>query len=141
MNSTHPFGMVLDDLMAEGTTVSLITRPPATKDGLQLFAALEARGFKLSFHDRLHAKLYLFEVIEGASSSVGGQAVSNVAMLGSANLTEEGMGFVDPGLEELCYELPEAVYEHALEFALQLVQDSDDLRIIRDKVIKGDRRQ
>ncbi|THF60382.1 phospholipase D-like domain-containing protein [Pseudothauera rhizosphaerae] len=140
MSRTHRLGMVLDDLMAEGTTVTLITRPPTTKDELQPFVDLETRGFKLSFHERLHAKLYLFEVTEDASSCVGGQTASNVAMLGSANLTEEGMGFVDPSQEELCYELPDVAYDHALEFALQIVQDSDDLRIIRDKVIKGNRR-
>ena len=140
LSSTHRFGMVLDDLMAEGSTVTLVTRPPATKDDLQPFVDLEARGIKLAFHERLHAKLYLFEVAENAAALSGGQAVPNVAMLGSANLTEEGMGFVDPSLEELCYELPDAAFDHALEFVLQLVHDSDDLRIVRDKLNKGERR-
>lgn len=140
LSSTHRFGMVLDDLMAEGSTVTLVTRPPATKDDLQPFVDLEARGIKLAFHERLHAKLYLFEVAENAAALSGGQVVPNVAMLGSANLTEEGMGFVDPSLEELCYELPDAAFDHALEFVLQLVHDSDDLRIVRDKLNKGERR-
>lgn len=140
LSSTHRFGMVLDDLMAEGATVTLVTRPPETKDDLQPFVDLEARGIKLAFHERLHAKLYLFEVAENAAALSGGQAVPNVAMLGSANLTEEGMGFVDPSLEELCYELPDAAFDHALEFVLQLVHDSDDLRIVRDKLNKGERR-
>ena len=141
LSSTQRFGMVLDDLMEEGSTVTLVTRPPATKEDLQPFLDLEARGIKLAFHNRLHAKLYLFEVAENATALNDGKVVPNVAIVGSADLTEEGMGFVEPSLEELCYELPDAAYDHALEFVLQLVHDSDDLRIVRDKLAKGDRRQ
>jgi hypothetical protein len=141
LGSTRRFGMVLDDLIQEGTKVTLITRPPASREELQPFVELETRGIKLAFHERLHAKLYLFEVSENAAALCDGKAVPNVAIIGSANLTDEGMGFGEPALEELCYELPDTAYEHAFEFVLQLVHDSEDLRIVRDKLTKGERRQ
>ena len=140
LGSTQRFGMVLDDLMQEGTAVTLITRPPGSREDLQPFVELEARGIKLAFHETLNAKLYLFEVSENATALNGGKTVSNIAVIGSADLTEHGMGFAEPALEELCYELPQGAYEHAFDFVLQLVHDSKDLRIIRDQLTKGERR-
>lgn len=141
LRSTQRFGMVLDDLIQEGTKVTLITRPPVSREDLQPFVELEARGIKLAFHETLHAKLYLFEVSENATALNGGKAIPNVAVIGSADLTDHGMGFADPALEELCYELPQAAYEQAFDFVLQLVHDSKDLRIVRDQLTKGERRQ
>lgn len=138
---THRFGQVLDSLMEEGTEVILITRPPGSIEQLQPFIELETRGIKLSFHDRLHAKLYIFEVAADASTRGGMADVTNVAMLGSANLTECGMGFGEQSLEELCYELPLTAYEQAIEFASQVIHGSEDLRMTRAKLSRLERRK
>lgn len=139
LSSTHSFGMVLDDLIHEGSAITLITRPPASLEELKPYVDLEARRVTLAFHEQLHAKLYLFEIAENAAEICGEPSLSNVAMLGSANLTDEGMGFAAQNLEELCYELPGAAYQHAFEFVVQLIHDSEDLRIVRDKLTKGGR--
>jgi len=138
LQRTHRLGATFEWLIEEGATVTLITKPPTTMEGTRPFAALEERGFKLAFHERLHAKLYLFELTDDASERTG-EPLSNVALLGSANLTEPGFGLNDCPHEELCYELPVNEFDRAVEFATQIVHDSDDLRLIRAKLTRGAR--
>lgn len=140
LQRTHRLGGTFDDLIEEGATVTLITKPPTTMEETRPFAEMEERGFKLAFHERLHAKLYLFELTDDASERTG-QPLSNVALLGSANLTEPGFGLNDCPLEELCYELPPNDFDRAVEFAAQVVHDSDDLRLVRAKLSRGARGQ
>ncbi|WP_157634471.1 hypothetical protein [Variovorax sp. Root318D1] len=105
--STSPIGRALDEWIAEGCTVTLITRPPLEED-IAEFTKLEARGFSLIYVARLHAKAYFFKVDQTKVNTY--QKPSNdLALLGSANLTNSGFhpkGELDKNFQlELSYEL------------------------------------
>lgn len=109
---TAKLGRLLDNLVEDGTKVSLITLPPKADD-LSFFSDLEARGIELLFHPRLHAKLYVFCVDHARVSH--GRNYDDLIIVGSANLTERGFGATrDVGNEELCYEIP-ITERHAVE--------------------------
>jgi phosphatidylserine/phosphatidylglycerophosphate/cardiolipin synthase-like enzyme len=127
----HRFGMAIDNLVEDGTKITLVTRWPKPGE-LDAYRDLEARGISLLFHRSLHAKLYIFTIRREEVKY--GQDFSDAAIIGSANLTETGFGFDERNFnEELCYELPHDAHEGALEFAYHIAGQAVDLpRVRRD---------
>jgi hypothetical protein len=118
-------GRLLDDWIEDGTKISLVTRPPPQSD-LGFFADLEARGIDLHFHQRLHSKLYMFEV--DRTRLRHGQQANDLLVLGSANLTQEGFYCSrEAGNEELCYDLPRLERDNLESYVAYLALASDDL--------------
>lgn len=144
---SSPFGKVLTDLVDEGAKLSLITLPPQSLDELRFFEGLEANGFDVLFHDRLHAKLYLFEVDPDFVSYDPGTKCKNLAMLGSANLTVNGIGLGGTGSgvsspnEELVYELPSSQFQSALDYATYLSVSANDIPRQRVRITLSNRKK
>jgi len=119
-------GRFLDRAIEENTVVVLVTRPPSTVEELKEFEDMDRRGFICYFHQKLHSKLYLFE-IEPNSLSKYNHHQGNVAIIGSSNLTDSGLSINDySGNEELCYELPNIQFANAKRYANKLTMSSDD---------------
>ncbi len=133
-----PFGKVLYDLLHEGTKLTLITSTPTALADLKFFERLEAEGFDVLFHERLHAKLYLFDVEPSMYSSQEEAQLRRVAILGSANLTIDGIAIgateanVVPPNEELAYELPIGQFDAAFEYATYLTVSATD--VLKERV-------
>lgn len=126
LNSKAPFGRFLDRAVEENTAISLITRSSDSID-LEFFASLEARGICVFFHPKLHAKMYLFDVITENLNSYT-RDVKATAVIGSANLTDMGLALAGEGKgnEELCYRLPVEQFEEAKTHAYWLMRQSAD---------------
>jgi len=127
-----PFGRFLDRAIEESAAVVLITRCPKTPT-FDFYAGLEARGIMLHFHPTLHAKLYVFE-IDRATLSQFNKDMRDTAILGSANLTEMGLALQGHGgNEELCYRLPNTMFDEAKQYAQWLMHQSTDFITYRQK--------
>ncbi len=132
-NIYSPFGKVIFDLQEEGAKVTLITRSPNSIQGLKFFEKLEEYGLDVLFHEKLHAKLYLFDVDLNAYESEDRARQERLAILGSANLTKSGFRIpgsdkVEPdGNEELSYELSPHEFDFAMNFATYIIAHSNDL--------------
>jgi hypothetical protein len=124
---TASFGRILDDWLGDGATVTLIALPPTTRGQLKQYEDLDARGVSVLFRPDLHAKVYLFQV-DGARKR---ERDRSIALLGSANLTESGLGYAVRPTEELCYELPEDEFDTALEFVIYLQLQALDVATFR----------
>ena len=95
----------MDRSVEENTFVFLVTKPPV-KANLDAYKDLETRGFFVYFNERLHSKLYLFN-IDPSTLNQYTKDTKPTAILGSSNLTDVGLGMGDgPSNEELCYRIP-----------------------------------
>jgi len=131
---SHRFGRVLDDLLEDGTSVTLITRWPTLPE-LDTYRDLEVRGLGILFHKTVHAKLYVFKVRRDGARHA--EDFRDAVVIGSANLTEMGFGFDEQNFnEELCYELPEGAYDGALDFVYQLAGQAVDLMRVRRELTR-----
>jgi hypothetical protein len=131
---TNRVGLALDQMLEDGTKITLITRPPAPSE-FDKFRELEVRGWDLLFHETLHAKLYIFKV-DGEALYVDAGA-SDAALIGSANLTECGFGLNETNFnEELCFELPPGSHGGAMDYVYHLVGQAQDLERTRRKVMR-----
>ena len=129
LTRTAKFGKLLDDWIEDGSTVILITKPPAP-ELFAVFADLEARGVELFFHERLHSKLYMFEV--DYARVLYNQNYSDLYVLGSANLTQRGFYWSrDEGNEELCYQMPRFKKNDLDSYVASLAIQSKDLAKIK----------
>jgi len=125
LTRTAKFGRLLDDWIEDGSKVVLVTRPPLP-DFFPTFADLEARGVELFFHQRIHSKLYMFEVDRPRVSY--GQTYKDLYVLGSANLTQSGFYWSrDEGNEELCYGMPSSNKDALDSYVALLAINSIDL--------------
>jgi hypothetical protein len=88
----HHFGRFLDRAIEENTEVTLITRPPSSDNVIRQYKQLEERCIFVYFNDKLHTKLYMFEINPKTLSRYN-KEYKKTAILGSANLTENGIGF------------------------------------------------
>ena len=129
---THHFGRFLDKAIEEGTVVSLITRPnPAC---IPFFQALEERGIITYFHKTLHSKLYLFDV-DPVDQGNRDSLLPRTAIVGSANLTEDGFCFTgDGGNEEVCYRMPAYKFDEARDYVDWLVRSSIDFAALKRSI-------
>ena len=127
LDKFHHFGRFLDRAIEEGAEVSLVTRPP-NDGGLQSYMTLDARCIFVYFLRNLHTKLYVFEINPDTIPDYC-RNVTNVAIMGSSNLTRPGLSLDDDrSSEELCYRLPMARYAEVYSYAKHLVNKADDLR-------------
>jgi len=122
---TAKLGKLLDDWIEDGTKITLLTRPPASSEH-DIFASLEDRGLQLLFNERLHSKLYIFEVDRARLRPR--EDHKDLVVLGSANLTQSGFYSTrETGNEELCYDLPWAERDNLESYVAYLAHASDDL--------------
>lgn len=125
MHSRAPFGSFIDRAIEENTAVVLVTRA-CESPKWNFLDDLESRGIMLHLHPSLHAKLYVFEV-DSTTTGPFNCDISATAILGSANLTEQGLSLSgDGGNEELCYRLPLSQYWEAKQYAEWLIMHSTD---------------
>lgn len=135
---TARLGRLLDDWVEDGTKVSLITRPPPNDDH-SLFEDLETRGIPTLFHERLHSKLYMFQVDQRRVKFDRKQ--EDLLVLGSANLTESGFGASrETGNDELSYELPSSDVSDLETYVAYLATNAADLVHLRVQAAKRKRR-
>lgn len=133
LQRTNRVGLALDHLKEDGTKITLITRPPVLAE-VDAFRELEVRGWDVTFHKSLHAKLYIFKV--DGDARYAEQGASDAALIGSANLTERGFGLNERDFnEELCYELPAGAHEGAIDFVYQLAMQAQPLDKIRRTLV------
>lgn len=122
----NAFGKMLFDFIEDGTTINLITQFPSTS-AFRDYSLLESRGIRVFFHTSLHAKLYTFE-LDSERLDQYQTHHNNLAILGSANLTEPGFALSGKNYnEELCYALPLQSFQEALDFVYFLSLTSTDL--------------
>ena len=134
LERTTRLGLALDQLREDGSKLTLITRWPSPSD-LEFFRGLEARGWEILFHQTLHAKLYVFFIDRDRAPR--DQGLADAALIGSANLTNEGFDLGTQGFnEELCYELPTVHHAGAMDFITQLALQADDLTQVRHKLTR-----
>lgn len=134
LNKFSPIGHILDEVKSEKGSVSIITLPPKVEE-LEEWERLSARGFDILFHERLHAKLYIFEVDKERLGHYQ-QDKSSVAIVGSANMTETGWNLKRKleSQEELCVEVDESDIDPAIEFSCYLANAATDLVTYRRKI-------
>ncbi|TPN59647.1 hypothetical protein FJ981_04565 [Mesorhizobium sp. B1-1-4] len=138
LTRTAKLGRMFDDFIDDGSNVTLVTLPPCPAD-LPAFKDLEARGIELLFHDRIHAKLYMFVV--NKQKLTGGRDYQDLYVLGSANLTDAGFGAErGKGNEELCYELPVEERSSLESYIAHIALGSDDLIKIKMSLAREQRR-
>lgn len=116
-NDTSHFGKFINKALEEKASVFLITKPPQSQTELRVFNDLEIRGVYVSYNEKIHAKLWYFEIdFDNISRYSIEEGYANSAILGSSNMTAEGIGISSTSSEnniELCYRLP---YEKNVEF-------------------------
>jgi hypothetical protein len=117
-------GRLIDAVLEVSGTVSIITKPPAQRD-LNQYRWLAARGVDLLVHQRVNARLLLFEVdherLDAEMAHIG-----SIGIVGSSELTEAGLGAAggDEIQEELCYEIDSGDLDGASEFLLKLADNA-----------------
>ncbi len=132
LSRNHAFGRFLDRAIEENTIVTIITRPPDAKM-ISTFEEIAARDIILYFRKNLHAKLYLFDV-DPARVSVYNRDITRTAILGSSNMTEAGFGFENGSVnDELCFRLPNYLYDDARRFVDSLIFRSDDYQELKSR--------
>jgi hypothetical protein len=126
LTDQHPFGRFLFRSAEDNASIVLITKP-APQIEWKYFDNLENNMIACYFYETLHAKLYLFEIDESKISRFD-KASSSLALVGSANLTNQGFGLRDEQCnEELCYQLPKAKFTEAKRYAEWLRFGAEDL--------------
>jgi len=127
----HYFGKFLDKSIEEGTIIGFVTLPPS-QDQLKFFEELAAREIFVYFHKSLHTKLFLFSINRTTLNKYNKNEICDTAILGSANLTESGIGFDDgPFNEELCYQLPQYKFTECRQYTTWLINQSIDFESYR----------
>lgn len=110
LRSTSSLGQMLDEWIGDGCDVTLITRPPSPQE-LSEFGKLESRGFSVWHVQKLHAKAYLFR-LDRAKLNRYQQSHQDLALIGSANLTNSGFNPDGERTTEPQIELSYQVVEH-----------------------------
>ena len=117
-------GRLINSVLDFNGTVSVITRPPGQRD-LNQYRWLVARGVDLLIHQRINARLLLFEVNEEQLDAEMTH-VRSIGVIGSSELTEAGLGLADDSelAEELCYEIASDDLDGSNEYLLKLANDA-----------------
>ncbi len=93
LHRRHHFGSFLDRAVEDNTEVTLVTKPPKTKE-LGIYRDLEERVISVYFLSGLHSKLYIFNV-DSAKQSEYTKTIQSKVIVGSSNLTRPGFGLDD----------------------------------------------
>jgi hypothetical protein len=117
-------GRLIDAVLEFNGTVSVITKPPAQRD-LTQYRWLASRGVDLLVHERINARMLLFEV-DGDRLDAEMAHVGSIGVVGSSELTEAGLGIAgaDDVHEELCYEIPGDDLDGSIEYLMKLADDA-----------------
>lgn len=125
-SSKHHFGRFLDRAIEEGTTVVLVTLPD--EDKMDFLCDLEKREIITYVCPQLHAKLLLFDVNK-STLNVYNRDTKCTAIVGSANLTSQGLGFEGAAPnKEVCYRVPEFMFGDVKKYASKIIQRAEDPR-------------
>lgn len=128
-----PFGKVLIDLIQEGTSIVLITKPPNSIEELKFFEKLTREKIDVYFHETVHAKLFIFEADPTCVEKHDAYKSRSVALIGSANLTTDGISIGESNdttgtsNEELVYELPELHIPQVVDYVTYLAVGATDV--------------
>jgi phosphatidylserine/phosphatidylglycerophosphate/cardiolipin synthase-like enzyme len=132
----HAFGRLIFKAREDGAAIGLITRPPTSKKELEMYELLEREDITVAFVERLHAKLYIFDIADEERYRMRRQRHS-VAIIGSANLTDAAMALDDrPGNEELCYRIPNSRFGAARQYVAFLEKMSKDTRSFKRVLVQ-----
>lgn len=117
-------GRLIDAVVESSGTVSIITKPPAQRD-LTQYRWLASRGVDLLVHERVNARLLLFEVDRDRLDAEMAH-IDSIGVVGSSELTEAGLGVAgaDDIHEELCYEIVSDDLDGASEYLLKLADNA-----------------
>jgi hypothetical protein len=117
-------GRLIASVLESNGTVTVITKPPSERD-LSQYRWLAGRGVDLLVHQRVNARLLLFEIDRDRLDWEMAH-VDSVAIVGSSELTEAGIGDASPDErnEELCYEVTADDLDGSLEFLLKLADEA-----------------
>ena len=127
LHRRHHFGSFLDRAVEDNTEVTLVTKPPKTKE-LGIYRDLEERAIFVYFLPGLHSKLYIFNV-DSAKRSEYTKTIQSKVIVGSSNLTRPGFGLDDDLTNyEVCYCLPVQKYSEAYQYAKKLINKAMDFR-------------
>lgn len=126
LDRRHRFGQFLDKAVEEGTVVAVITTPPDRSE-LPAFQDLEKREMFVFFLERLHTKLYLFEM-DVSYADQWQRPQKCLIVVGSSNFTYRGLGIDDyqPTNEELCCALPASMLDEIKQYTTKLTTRADD---------------
>ena len=90
---SNPFGrFLIKQIQEQNTLVRLLTLPPKTEKKYRFFQKLERNAIFCHFKKDLHAKLYIFNLNREKSRSEY-KNKSDVTIIGSANLSNQGINF------------------------------------------------
>ena len=131
-----PLGRFLDRQIEEGAVVSLLTEYVENLEDFKICEELGDRDVNMLFLRKLHAKLYLFEIDTKKISRYFDDQIPKVAILGSSNLTERGLGFSrdDTANWELCYRPEFYRYDELRTHAHQLSMMAKSLPEMRRNI-------
>lgn len=136
LRSTKYLGVMLDQWLIDGCTVTLITLPPTTHN-LEEYNSLEARGFSIIYVKNLHAKAYLFRVDREKLNEYQ-QHHKDLALIGSANLTISGFNpngdLTEIPQLELSYEVKDAEHPELELFITYLAAIGTSHDTIRNNI-------
>lgn len=123
-SSVGIMGLFMNRALEAGASVTLITNPPATSD-ISFYRELSCRC-DLLIHDELNVRLLISEIDTSALDKDLAHVTSS-ALIGSSDLSSEGLGEGGKGPEELTYEIPHGDLPGAEEFVLQLIDSTKKL--------------
>ena len=133
LHRRHHFGSFLDRAVEDNTEVTLVTKPPKTKE-LGIYKDLEERAIFVYFLPGLHSKLYIFNV-DSAKRSEYTKTIQSKVIVGSSNLTRPGFGLDDDLTNyEVCYCLPIMKFPEAYQYAKKLINKAMDFRYFELKL-------
>ena len=134
LRPTNPFGQMLDELVLEGASVNLITRPPMRAEDFKEFEFLSARKINSFFSNSLHAKVYAFR-LDREKLRPDEKKYEDLMVIGSANLTWQGInpvGLLNNKMQyELSYHVPDQDWDDVETFLLHVAHLGVDFDALR----------
>lgn len=120
-------GRLISSVLESSGAVTLITSPPTERE-LNAYRRIAHGGVDLLVHTELNVRLLLFEVARERLDREM-QHIDSVAIIGSAELTEAGLGDSSTGQsrEELCYQVGADDLDGSSHFILRLADKAFDL--------------
>lgn len=109
-SDNHHLGKFINKAAESDTMIILITLPPQNQEQIVFYDSLEIKNIIVAYNEKVHAKMWYFDIdFENLGKYLVEDGFTSTAILGSANLTFEGLGqnnTVEENTIELCYKLP-----------------------------------
>lgn len=119
--TNSPFRRFLDRSVDDGTAVAVITNPVNVRD-IKIFETLDRQNIMVFFNKKLNGRAVYFRVVSGAKNA----DISDLAIVGSAELTPANVFGDGESLSELCYKLPQSYIPLFGQVIESIVDDSTD---------------